>query len=166
MTDEPGNSDQERKVVRLFPGREREESGGLERGPAFDWEDVDAVEREIHGVLRAARKNAAVDAELLSVPDPSHRNAVRCPQCDGLTWRRTPVCRHCGADLAVLAAERRQALLWCGAIASWGVALGCFYLNQHYVLPPKLHTVLNIVALSIAAGNAFAFWIASLGEKR
>jgi uncharacterized protein (DUF983 family) len=165
MKDASSNDGNDGKVVTLFPDRVGAAPREEERGPALDLEDVEAVKREIQGVLNEATRVEPAATEVPNAPDPSHRNAVRCPQCDGYTWRRTPFCRHCGADLSAYAAERRQALLWCAAIASWGVALGCFYLNQHYALPSKLHTVLNVTALSIAAANAFAFWLVSLSEK-
>jgi len=154
------------KIVPLFPGHGTDAPDEQARTPALDLEDVEAVKRAIQGVMDEARRVEPATADVPNSPDPSHRNAIRCPQCDGYTWRHTQFCRNCGADLSAYAAERRQALLWCAAIVSWGVALGCFYLNQHYALPPKLHTVLNIMALSIAAANAFAFWLVSLGEKR
>jgi hypothetical protein len=165
MSDQPG-SDEDRKVVRLFPRRNSEPDGGLERKPALDWQDVDAVEREIRGVLHEAAVDRPPDPELPSGPDPSHRNAVRCSQCDGYTWRRTRYCRHCNADLVALAAERRQGVLWAAAIASWGLGLGCFYLVQHYVLPAKIRAVLMTAVLVIAGVNVFGFWLASLPERR
>jgi len=153
------------KVVRLFPARSGEQAG-LERRPAFDWQDVDAVEREIRGVLSEAAESRPPEPEALLGPDPSHRNAVRCSQCDGYTWRRTRYCHHCNADLVALAAERRQGVLWAAAIASWGIGLGCFYLVQHYALPAKIRAVLMAAVLVIAGVNVFGFWIAAVGEKR
>lgn len=164
MDEDEGDSQPGPKVVRLFPGRSVESPSGLER-PAFDWQDVDAVERELRGVIREAVESKPPDAEIPSGPDPSHRNAVRCSQCDGYTWRRTRYCQHCNADLVALAAERRQGLLWAAAIASWGLGLGCFYLVQHYTLGPRIHAVLNMVGFGIVAANVFGFWIASQGEK-
>lgn len=34
------------------------------------------------------------------VPQPHHRNAIVCPQCDRWTWRATDECRLCGYNLA------------------------------------------------------------------
>lgn len=165
MSDQPGN-DEDRKVVRLFPRRNSEPDGGLERKPALDWQDVDAVAREIRGVLRGAEEDRSSDPQAPSGPDPSHPNAVRCSQCDGYTWRRTRYCQHCNADLTALAAERWQGMLWAAAIASWGLGLGCFYLVQHYVLPANIRAVLMTAVLVIAGVNVFGFWIASQGKER
>ena len=157
------DTDPNGKVIHLFPGQQRDDRMGPVREPGFDWQDANALEREIRGVLGDARRDET--AEGSSAPDPSHRNAVRCPQCDRFTWKRTPLCRHCGADLAAYSAERRHALLWCVAIASWGLALGCFYLTRQYVLPPRIHAVLKAGGLAIAGANAFGFWIASQGKS-
>lgn len=154
------------KVVQLFPDYTGDVARGLERRPGLDWDDVDAVEREIQGVLRQARPAESAEEKDERGPAPSHRNAIRCPQCDRFTWRRTQVCMHCGADLAAYAAERRQAVFWCAAIASWVIALGCFYVMQHYALTPRMHTLLNLVGLGIVGVNVFGFWLASQGEKR
>jgi hypothetical protein len=156
---------QDVKVVPLFPQQGQQTLAGLERGPTFDWQDPNALEREIQEVLRGAQPERATEAQSSHEPDPSHRNAVRCPQCDCFTWRRTRVCRNCGADLAAFASERRSAVLWCAAIASWGIALSCFYLIQHYALGPRIHGVLNMVGFGIVATNVFGFWIASQREK-
>lgn len=32
-------------------------------------------------------------------PDPTHRNARACPQCDALTWAATKECIYCGYDI-------------------------------------------------------------------
>lgn len=161
MSDEQGGRDSGEKVVRLFPEQSGESRGGLERGSPFDWQDASVLEREIRGVLEEARPEAAGEVVTRPGPDPSHRNAVQCPQCDAFTWRRTQFCKHCGADLAVYAAERRQAILWCAAVASWGVACGCIYVQRHYALPHTLQLVLRFVSLGIIGINLIVFWFLS-----
>ena len=32
-------------------------------------------------------------------PPPYHQNAIKCHQCEQHTWRNTPDCVHCGADI-------------------------------------------------------------------
>lgn len=153
------------KVVPLFPGQVADAPDEQAQTPALDLEDIEAVKRAIQGVMDEGRRVEPATADVPNSPDPSHRNAIRCPQCDGYTWRRTQFCRYCGADLSAYAAERRHALLWCAAIASWGVALGCFYVMRHYALPSRLYAVLNVVGLAIVGANAFGFWIASQTQK-
>ena len=165
MSGEQGDNDTGEKVVRLFPGRKEDVGDGLEHRPEFDWQDAGALEREIQGVLSEARPADTVEGEARLGPDSAHRNAIRCPQCDRYTWRRTRYCQHCHADLAGLAAERRQAILWGAAIVSWGVAAGCVYVEQHYALPPRMHILLNLVGFAIVGVNAFGFWIAAHGER-
>lgn len=164
MSDERGHKDAGEKVVRLFPEQTGEGRAGLERGPAFDWQDAGALEREIRGVLGEARQVDG-EAESRPGPDPAHRNAVRCLQCDRYTWRRTRYCQHCHADLPALVAERRRSWLWSIAIASWGLGLTCLYLVQHQPLPPKVRTLLMTAALVIAGVNAFGFWVFSQAEE-
>src|SRR5581483_2705656 len=164
MSDEQRSGDPDEKVIQLFPEQKGEGRGGLEREPAFDWQDAGALEREIRGVLSDARPAEAGGVETPPGPDPTHPNAVRCPQCDGYTWRRTRYCEHCHADLPALAAERRRSWLWSIAIASWGFGLVCLYLVQHQPLPPKVRTVLMTAVLVIAGVNAFGFWIFSQPE--
>lgn len=155
------------KVIRLFPGREGDVRDGLEHRPAFDWQDTAALEREIQGVLGEARPTEASAAETRSGPDARHRNAVRCPQCDRYTWRRTRYCHHCQADLPALAAERRRSWMWSVAIISWGLGLLCLYALQHQALPPKIRTLLMTAVLVIAGMNALGFWVgAGPGKER
>lgn len=164
MSDEQGGRDPGDKVVRLFPEQTGEGTPGLERGPVLDWQDAGALEREIRGVLGEARP-AGGEAETRAGPDPEHRNAVRCPQCDRYTWRRTRYCHHCHADLPALSAERRRSWLWCAAIMSWGLGLACLYFVQHQPLPPKLRTLLMTAVLVIAGVNALGFWVVAGNEK-
>ncbi|WP_029921963.1 hypothetical protein [Nevskia soli] len=165
MSDEQGDRDPGEKVVRLFPQQTGRGRDGLERGPALDWQDADALEREIQGVLGEARP-AVGEAEARPGPDPAHRNAVRCPQCDRYTWRRTRYCQQCNADLPALAAERRRSWLWSIAIVSWGLGLGCIYLVQNYFLPAKARAALLAVVLIIAGFNVFGFWLATQYKAR
>lgn len=34
-----------------------------------------------------------------TAPPPYHQNAIKCHQCEQPTWRNTPDCVHCGADI-------------------------------------------------------------------
>lgn len=45
-------------------------------------------------------------------PPADHPNAITCGQCDGLTWRMTDRCIHCGFDIAadILEQQRLQRL--------------------------------------------------------
>lgn len=36
---------------------------------------------------------------ILKPPPEGHRNAIRCTECGGLTWRNTPICVHCGYEI-------------------------------------------------------------------
>lgn len=41
-------------------------------------------------------------------PPADHPNAIICGQCDGLTWRMTECCIHCGFDIAADAQEQQR----------------------------------------------------------
>lgn len=71
-----------------------------------------------------------------SGPEPGHRNAMICPQCDHWTWRATEECRHCHYNLfkhaerivqkrreEFLAYRRKELSQWAFWLASGGIAL-------------------------------------------
>lgn len=173
MADHSEGDDKDQKVVRLRPaglalaGPQREAPE-----PSVE-EQIAAVERELKDVMGYARTEAIRADKGPRVPKATHRNAVRCPECDELTWRRTQHCIHCRADLAELAAERderrREAwrgAFWLIAIASWALAPMCLYMAQHYALPPPLHRAFNWTGGAIIAINAAVLWYSSLDKRR
>ena len=153
------------KVVRLFPSGSSPSDSSADQNN----ESLAAIGSEIQGLLGAAVPIEAGEAK----PDPRHRNAVPCPQCDEYTWKQTRYCLHCGTDLLARAAElaaarrdRRNAALWPCAIASWAAALGCIQATERYALPDRVRSMLHWTVLAIVAVNLFGFWIASMSNRR
>jgi hypothetical protein len=60
--------------------------------------------------------HAALNEPRIQAPDPSHRNAAQCPQCDRVTWRSTPQCIHCGFDLEGYIRRAAQDLVLAAAV--------------------------------------------------
>ncbi len=166
------------KVIPLFPGRDR----GAKPGPVPPAgkapkraPDEPEVLQEIKGILGEIEPLPPPPAEGPKAPEPGHRNAVRCPQCEQYTWRLTQHCIHCGADLVAYAEERiyRRRRRWaitarCILVGSWFVAAGCIYGYNHYyrVLPPKVRGVMMLTALGIVGVNLLLGWITSQDDRR
>lgn len=74
------------KITHLFP---REENS---KGPTTLV--VDGLQDQLNELLGEALPQAKY-----APPDPNHRNARLCPQCDGITWRATEHCIYCGFNL-------------------------------------------------------------------
>ncbi len=174
MTEHDGKDS---KVIRLFPAKDGSrpvdppdgETAGSSAG------DPEVVRQTIVGLLGDAEPIPEPPLEGPAAPEPGHRNAVLCPQCDQYTWRMTQHCIHCGADLVAHAEERiyrrrrRWAIAgWSILVGSWFVAAGCFYGYNHYyrVLPPKVRGVMMLTALGIVGVNLFLAWITSGDNNR
>jgi hypothetical protein len=171
--------DNDSKVIPLFPGKE---SGGQQESqrsaapdPQPKPEDPDTLRQAIQGLLGEAEPIPPSAPDKPQAPEPGHRNAMRCPQCDQYTWRLTQHCIHCGADLfadaeerAYLRRRRRHIIVWCGVVTSWVVAAGCIYAYNEYYrsLPPKVRGILVLVGGGIIAVNLFLFWITSSDDER
>lgn len=170
---EPGAD--ESKVVPLFPGQEgsaaKAQSSAAAESPNSDSKERDDLRKEIETLLGEAEPLPSTPHEPKG-PEPGHRNAVRCPQCDQYTWRLMRHCIHCDADLVGLAVERRRrrwhTVAWSGLGASWFVAAGCVhaYIQYYGSLSPKVRGILFLVGGGIIAVNLFLFWIMSTDDQR
>lgn len=174
MTEQDGRDS---KIIRLFPAKGGRAPDDPPPGDIADPETgaPDTVRDKIVGLLGEAEPVSAPPAPGPLAPEPGHRNAVLCPQCDQYTWRMTQHCVHCGADLLAHAEARayRRRRRWaiagrCIVVGSWLVAAGCFYGYNHYyrVLPPKVRGVMMLTALGIVAANLFALFIISQDGNR
>jgi hypothetical protein len=173
---EPGP--EESKVVPLFPGQgggaANAESPVDTESQRAESQDRDDLRREIETLLGEVEPLPPAPHEPQG-PEPGHRNAVRCPQCDQYTWRLMQHCIHCDADLVAIAAERADrrrrrwhTLVWCALGASWFVAAGCVYAYSQYYgsLPPKVRGILFLVGGGIIAVTLFLFRIMSADDQR
>lgn len=173
---EPG--DKESKVIPLFPGQEggapKAESSEAAELPKSESQDRDDLRREIETLLGEAEPLPTAPHEPQG-PEPGHRNAVRCPQCDQYTWRLMQHCIHCDADLVAIAAERADrrrrrwhTVAWCSLVASWFVGAGCVYAYIEYYgsLPANVRGILFLVGGGIIAVNLFLFRIMSADDPR
>jgi len=174
MTEQDGKDS---KIVRLFPAKGGRAPDDPPRGEILDpgTADPQAIEKTIAGLLDEAGPAPQQQSEGPLVPEPGHRNAVQCPQCDQYTWRMTQHCVHCGADLLAFAEKRayrrrrRWAIVgWSIIVGSWFVAAGCIYAMNHYyrILPPKVRGAMFITVLSIVGGNLFLLWMNSEDNRR
>jgi len=171
MTDDDSKGS---KIVPLFPARAREavdERPQASSSPTPP-DELAAVVNQVEELLTHAEPALRQPSMAQAGPDPGHRNAMRCPQCDQYTWRQTAHCMHCGTDLVAHAAqleavrlERRQGVWWSCAIASWAIAMGCIYVTQHYALPPRIQLGLRYAVFGIFGVNLLGFWIASMGRR-
>jgi len=172
----PDEGPSDSKIIPLFPAKSG--SGSRKTRPPEQREGknpgaLHLMRGEIDGIIDLAEDVPPKPAPATTnVPDPAHRNAMRCPQCDQYTWRESPYCLHCGKDLVAHAErladgrrERLQGIFWACAIGSWAIAPSCFYVTQHYALPPRVRTALNYIGTAIIAVNLFGFWIASMGKR-
>ncbi len=111
--------------------------------------------------------DAAPTPPRLRVPDPSHRNAAQCPQCDDVTWRSTPRCIHCGYDLegyiwraaqelVRAAAVRRQKRLFLWTIVAGLAGLAIISLSS--LLPVSVGFPIATLVLVAFIVLAFCFW--------
>jgi hypothetical protein len=164
------------KVVRLFPAKDGSRLADPPDGETASTGagDTEAV-RQIVGILGEAEPVPVPRSEGPAPPEPGHRNAVQCPQCDQYTWRMTRHCVHCGADLVAHAEARiyRRRRRWaivgrCIIVGSWAVAAGSIYAVNHYYhqLPPKVRGVLFITVIGIVGVNLFLFWMVSQDDRR
>ena len=56
-------------------------------------------EPENHGYINKGEHKGNIYFGLRDAPPPYHPNAIKCYQCPKYTWRNTPDCVHCGADI-------------------------------------------------------------------
>lgn len=56
-------------------------------------------EPENHGYINRGEHQGNVYFGLRNAPPPYHQNAIKCHQCQQPTWRDTPDCVYCGADI-------------------------------------------------------------------
>ena len=52
-----------------------------------------------HGYINQGSHEGNVYFEHRLAPPPYHQSAIKCYQCEQTTWRDTPDCVHCGADI-------------------------------------------------------------------
>lgn len=60
---------------------------------------VSSREPENHGYVNKGEHQGDVYFGQRLAPPPYHKNALDCHQCEQPTWRNTPDCVHCGADI-------------------------------------------------------------------
>ncbi len=60
---------------------------------------VSSREPDNHGYINQGEHQGDVYFGQRSAPPPYHKKALDCHQCEQPTWRNTPDCVHCGADI-------------------------------------------------------------------
>jgi hypothetical protein len=85
------------------------------------------------------------------VPDPTHRNAVQCTQCDGVIWRAAWTCSHCGLDVAGekrKAEAMRRGRFWKRWASGFGVVGGAVLIYS-FSLPLALAWATAVIGLVV-----------------
>ncbi|MBL6748939.1 MAG: hypothetical protein ISP90_00370 [Nevskia sp.] len=186
MTEDDSKDSDAPKVVRLFPARPHAaDAEPAERETGAELPNLADLGTEVNRYMAHARVAPAeqpaapaepeikVVVQRRQAPPRGHRNAVRCSQCDQYTWRDTEECIHCGVNRAAHAAQVEaarhtewQAILWSGAILSWGVLGLCLYALQTYAMPARLAQILWYAVYAIGGANAIGFWIRAMSKPR